>query len=378
MRKHAPVLLRKSSGVASRQSAQVRSPVLRWTPLVAACVLAGCATYQPLPLEPRDTSPHEVRQLLLDRQGVRLPGHAPHLFDLSRPLDMTDVATLAVVGNPDLKLARDDAGLTHAQAFAAGLLPDPQIALSQDFPGKPGLVSAFNRGLSFDFGSLITLAARRSAGAAEGSKADLALLWQEWRVVALARKQFIGITFLERATGVLQQSLALTGQRVHEARQAVDAGNATLDSLSPYLVAQADAQRQLDDQTRQLHQARYALNALLGLAPEVRLDLALPPPQPALDTQAVRRALQDLPERRPDLLALAAGYHAQEERLRAAILAQFPSPNIGFTRARDTSAVYTSGFTLGISLPIFNRNRGNIAIETATRQRAQPPMQSPL
>jgi outer membrane protein TolC len=51
------------------------------------------------------------------------------------------------------------------------------------------------------------------------------------------------------------------------------------------------------------------------------------------------------------------------------VLAQFPALNIGLTRARDTSGLYTQGFGITLSLPIFNRNRGNIAIEQATRQR---------
>jgi outer membrane protein TolC len=76
-----------------------------------------------------------------------------------------------------------------------------------------------------------------------------------------------------------------------------------------------------------------------------------------------------LPGRRPDLIALKAGYEAQEQKYRAAVLNQFPSLSVGFVRARDTSEIYTSGFQVNLSLPIFNRNRGNVAIEQATRQR---------
>lgn len=68
-------------------------------------------------------------------------------------------------------------------------------------------------------------------------------------------------------------------------------------------------------------------------------------------------------------LALQAGYEAQEQKYRAAILGQFPSLSVGFVRARDTAPIYTSGFQLNLSLPIFNRNQGNVAIERATRQR---------
>jgi outer membrane protein TolC len=51
------------------------------------------------------------------------------------------------------------------------------------------------------------------------------------------------------------------------------------------------------------------------------------------------------------------------------VLAQYPALNLGLTRARDTSGLYTLGFGMTLSLPIFNRNRGNIAIEKATRSK---------
>jgi outer membrane protein TolC len=79
--------------------------------------------------------------------------------------------------------------------------------------------------------------------------------------------------------------------------------------------------------------------------------------------------LQALPQRRPDLRALATGYQAEDQRYRAALLAQFPALNLGFLRTRDASNVNATGLAVSFSLPVFNRNRGNIAIELATRQR---------
>jgi outer membrane protein TolC len=89
-------------------------------------------------------------------------------------------------------------------------------------------------------------------------------------------------------------------------------------------------------------------------------------------------ALAGLPQRRPDLIALQAGYEAQEQKYRAAILSQFPSLSVGFVRARDTSNIYTSGFQINLSLPIFNRNQGNVAIEKATRLRLRDEYQTRL
>ncbi|WP_171255191.1 TolC family protein, partial [Acinetobacter terrae] len=74
---------------------------------------------------------------------------------------------------------------------------------------------------------------------------------------------------------------------------------------------------------------------------------------------------------RPDLQALQAGYASQDIKLRQAILAQFPALNVGLTHASDSSGLKTQSLGISLSLPIFNRNRGNIGIEKATRQRMQ-------
>jgi outer membrane protein TolC len=74
-----------------------------------------------------------------------------------------------------------------------------------------------------------------------------------------------------------------------------------------------------------------------------------------------------LERRRLDLLALRRGYQSEEEKLRAAILSQFPKISIGFTHAGDTSNVITTGFGVTIDLPLFDRNQGAISVENATR-----------
>jgi outer membrane protein TolC len=48
---------------------------------------------------------------------------------------------------------------------------------------------------------------------------------------------------------------------------------------------------------------------------------------------------------------------------------QFPTIIIGSTHARDTSNISTQSLDIGLSIPIFNGNRGNVAIEDAMCQR---------
>lgn len=333
--------------------------------------LCGCASYQPKPLPGRENLARGVADITIDRTRLSLPELEAHEFAREGRLDMDDVATLAVVNNPELELARADARIAHAQAFAAGLLPDPALALTHDFPsnGGPGSSSAFNVNLGLDLNALLRHPWDSRAAAADARKTELNLLWQEWQVVARARSLFVRQVQDRRLMRALHDSRELFADRYRRTRAALDRGLLTLDAVTPQLSALQDIERQIHDLERQLNTDRHDLNALLGLAPEVQLPLADGVALPALDEAAVLAALPHLPERRPDLIALRHGYEAEDARLRAAILGQFPTFTVGFTRARDTSRVYTSGFGVSLSLPIFNGNRGNIAVEEATRDK---------
>ena len=78
--------------------------------------------------------------------------------------------------------------------------------------------------------------------------------------------------------------------------------------------------------------------------------------------------MPDLANRRPDLIALQLGYRAQEEKVRSAVLAQFPLFSLGATYGRDTSNVTTLGPQVTMDLPVFDRKQGNNAQERATRE----------
>ncbi|HEX7339604.1 MAG TPA: TolC family protein [Rhodanobacteraceae bacterium] len=296
---------------------------------------------------------------------------ARHVFDPANGLDVTEVAMLAVANNPALKIKRDDLGIAGAQAFAAGLLPDPQISAGMGYPTSsgPGLTRAFDFGLSEDLSALLTRSNHVHAAQAHQRQVNLELLWAEWQTIARSRLLFSQIRTNTAQEQLLHREAAALVPLGDQIERAVKAGNLTYAGAASGLDAVADIHRQLARATRARIKAEHALRLLLGLKATAPLHL-VGKPWPAKPTTAqVEQALTDLPERRPDLLALQAGYQAQNARLRGAILAQFPAITLGFTRSRDTSNIYTSGFSLGITLPLFNRNRGNIAIARATRKR---------
>ena len=371
-------IFRSPSLAASRLSAlpagspSPRTPAARLrlaAAFASGTLIAGCATYSPSPLG-NGRGSREVAKLSVAAASMPTRDLAAHTFDPSNGLDVTETAMLAVANNPYLRVQRDALGVARAQAFAAGLLPDPQLSLARDRPTsvQPGLTSAFNIGLSYDVGALLLRSSNLRAAHRVNDQVRLDLLWAEWQTVAQARLLFGEVLSTRAQQQVLSREVAALEPIDRQVQRALAAGNLTFNGASAGLNALADVRRQLAQTTRQRIQAEHDLRLLLGLAPQVPLDLVGPVYRVSPTPAQVQQALALLPRRRPDLLALQAGYAAQEARLRGAIIAQFPAISIGLTRARDTAGVYSSGLNLGITLPLFNRNRGNIAIEKASRQ----------
>lgn len=331
--------------------------------------LSACTTYAPKPLPDQVSLPRSAASIAIDPARLPFRSLSSHIFNPADGLDMDEVAMLAVANNPQLRQARDALGIARAQSFAAGLLPDPQLGVTTDHPtnGTAGNTNAFNFNLSYDVNALLLRSSRKGAAQAEAQRVNLDLLWQEWQVVSQARLLFTRLTAQQTLMAQLQTAHSLLAERYRRSQQALAAGNVTLDMASADLSALQNIERQINDLERSRLQNRASLNGLLGLLSTTHLVLVGEPHAAVMDAAAVQKELVERLNRRPDLQALQAGYRSQEEKFRGAVLAQFPALNIGLTRARDTSGLYTMGFGLTLSLPIFNRNRGNIAIENATR-----------
>ncbi|MBS0571517.1 MAG: TolC family protein [Proteobacteria bacterium] len=339
--------------------------------LPAACLLVltlgSCALYHARPLDEK-VAPANESALAQAAQQSATPRLAPLPIPPQGPWDDLQLADIAIITNPDLKALRAQAQVAAAQVFAAGLLPDPQLGIGADHPDGSGVVNAYTLNAGFDIAALLTRHARVDAARANAEQVRRDIAWQEWLAANQVRLLVRRYHYLERQREVAARAADAAEKLLALTQAAVDQHNARLDDLALRRVAVLDARAREGSLARDALAARLQLNQSVGVAPDTQLPLAAvaaPHDPSTLDAAALEK--QALAQRL-DLAGLRAGYAVQEAAVRGAILQQYPLPSITLARARDTTPVYTKGASLSFSLPLWNHNRGGIALAEATRE----------
>lgn len=326
-------------------------------------MLAGCATYRALPLARQPDLAASLDDL--DAQVPTAGQHGPQRLDTRPPLTLRTIGLLAILNDPDLRSEQGQMSAAQAEALQASLPPNPSASLGfAALLGGPGSTPAYSASLSQDITALVTYRARRRAARAHVGEVNASLLWQEWQVAQKARLLALQLYYGRRTLALTRRQLHLIDGEVSNGRSAAAAGNLALSALAPLLAAKAATEQSLIALNTTQIKHWQALDALLGLQPDVRFAIAEPdlPPPPGLD-----RLIARLPQQRPDLVALQLGYAAADKDVRAAILGQFPAFLLGGSWGSDTTGVTSAGPSVTFDLPIFDRNQGKIAKARATR-----------
>lgn len=341
---------------------------MRHAPPLLALLLGACQSYAPAPLERSadvlaSPDPEALRQAAaaIDRPYLR-----PIEVDLAAPLDGNGVATIAVIANPELKAARARAGVTDAQVFAAKLLPDPTLNLgvSKVLSGPDTMLDLVGA-LGLDLNALRTRGVRVAQARAAAEQVRLDLAWSEWQTAGAARIQAVRIVALRRNLALAEAGRDAARSLFERTARAAGRGDVAAEALQSARTAAADSEDKARSAEQDLATAELELSRLLGLPPtaQVQLGLASDSDTP-LDAErlfAIARV------NRTDIRALEAGYASQEAAVRKAILDQFPTLNLTLTANRDTAGNLIVGPAVDFTLPLWNRNRGGIAVEKATR-----------
>ncbi|PKG73982.1 hypothetical protein CXF86_14925 [Shewanella sp. GutCb] len=322
--------------------------------------ISGCATYQAKPLNLSPKQPLNINELV-----SLAPAGAVSIDD---GLNLTEIATLAIYANPILEIKRAQLKVSQAQVFSAGLLPDPQLSMSLDKPNSSTAVNAWSAGLNFDTTWLFTRTSALDAEKYFMTQNKLNLLWAEWQVVQRVQTLTIQYKLELQQLALLNKIHDLYQVRLNQSQHELAAGNLTLETYGPVLTALLDINVQLSQLAQKHSQTHHDFCLEMGIDSSTTLNISDLPSLKVVPKNVADSLLTNLAGNRPDLLALSAGYQAQESRYHQAILKQFPALTAGITHAKDTGGLVTNGIGVGLSLPLFNANKGNIAIEEATRE----------
>jgi len=348
----------------------------KFFPVILFCLQSGCSQYQSKPLTEQavelQLETPTAYQLSIQAAQIKHPLLKPIPFNIQDGLSPDEAAILAVLRNPELRAVRDQHGIANAQLLQAGLLPDPQVSYSLSAPsGGSNLDSnnAFGIGLSWQATALIWRENKITAAEKQQQGVDLQIAWQEWQIAQAAKLAVYQLIIYSKQQGLLTEMAQRLEDNRARLQQAADEGLVTELERVAAVSAKNLVDIRLLALKLQKKQQQQRLNRAMGLKPHeaVRLqqDIEL---LTELNTPAYDTLIHDVENLRLDLMALKRGYESQEERVHIAVLQQFPQISIGFNHGRDNSNLYTMGFGVSMTVPIFDRNQGQIALDRATRQ----------
>lgn len=338
--------------------------------------VSGCATYHAMPITAEAVraklQPPDMAQVRILASEIKHPILHPVELKADGALSPDGAAVLAVLLNPSLRVARDQRALSEAQLLDAGILPNPEFSYSFGVPtggDTAGRVNAFGLGLAWNVTSLISRKSKVSEAKAHGEAVDLDIAWQEWQVAQGAKAAVYQLSSLQNQIALLEQIRQQVAEHLAHVQKAVSEGSMTISDLNAVRVANSHLNERLLALEKQADQQRLKLLRLMGLPADTQIRLSKNLHLSSRIELTNTSLLDGLEKRRLDLLALRRGYDSQEAAVRAAVLEQFPRITIGPTINRDTDNIRTTGFSLNIELPIFDRRQGKIAIERATRKK---------
>lgn len=344
------------------------------TGAAVVAVLTGCQSYKPQPLDIdahralwEARTPHDegigafVERLAMEDASAAL-------FDVEDGVSLREAEAVALLFNPNLRLARLRAGVAIASAEHAGRWEDPVFSIDiekiiESVP-EPWVLGA-SLGLTLPISG--RLGVERAVAEAEHRALMRSVEAEEWAVRIALREAWLEWSADRARANLLRELLERLDDVVDIAQRLEQAGEISRSEARLLRIERAARAGALRSLEARLRERELALKALMGLAPHAPVQLA---PAILAGLEPERTSHADVVRRNPLLLALQAEHETSEEALRLEMRKQYPDLTIGpglGTEDGDTR------FLLGLSLPlpVWNRNQQSIAEAAARRELAR-------
>ena len=346
--------------------------------LLAGSML-GCTTYRSKPLDPAAEidrlRQRDLFQFVVERErpgqgGVPSPGN----FDPSDGLDEREVVAVALTLNPELRARRAAVGEARAALITAGLWPNPEVSISP----KVGIDGA--SGFSLEADALFQLLrpgerqARKRAAISHVEEVRAEVVADEFKLVSEVRAQRLAVLAADRTVALLEEGVRLRERALDLVRQRRRLGEGTELDISATELELAESRRDLRQAQGEQAGELRELNRVVGLPTDYALKLT------GVGEPLTVTVFEDVPDDeldrrvvagRMELRAKEAEYRRAEQELRVSVLQQFPRLGVGPAFEKELEGDKALGLELGLELPLFNQNQGEIAEKRAARERTR-------
>jgi cobalt-zinc-cadmium efflux system outer membrane protein len=355
--------------------------ILRAVRLPAAgCVfLAGCiGAPQPAPIDELVVRPPTPihSPIVSDEPQESMPAQVLPATQLTPPtttnvpVDLDRLLRMAAQQNPILKQAAADVAAARGAAVQAGLYPNPTAGYQGDQIGSGH--TAGQQG-AFVHQTIVTagkLSLAQAAAIAEVTRTEAAMQQAQADLAADVRAKLFALRAATEAVRITEE-LAAKSQALYERQQKLlDSGQ----PVAPHEVSQSKALASVArGEVIQAHNRRTAalkqLAAAVGVAELAAVDAGKADAAlPACTFDAIK---QRVLESHSDLRAAAA--QVERARLQAELARVTPYPNVEtntYVQHDYQTRTPQFGVQIGVALPIFDRNQGNIVQAEANLVRA--------
>ncbi|MGC9163176.1 MAG: efflux transporter outer membrane subunit [Thiomonas sp.] len=338
-------------------------------PLLAALLLAGCASTAGIAPTARLTQP---QQLGLQPTQTTFP--KTDWWTAFGDPELDRLIATALADNPNLQVAQARLALARAQVQGAGSALEPKLGAAvsstrEQFSNR-SIYGPFGGNWYTDNSALLKGSweldffgkNRQTLQAAIGEARAAAAQEQAARVLLSANiaSAYVNLARLLAVQDVLQQTLQQREQMLALVRDRVRAGLETTVQEKQALAEVPQIRLQLDQTAEQIAQARNLLAALIGQGPQATATLS-----PRLDSLPTLGLPDTLPAalvgRRADLVAARWQVEAALHGVKAARAAFYPNINLtafaGFSALGFSQWLTGNAQTLGVgpalTLPIF-------------------------
>jgi outer membrane protein, heavy metal efflux system len=342
-----------------------------FTIFVSVAALAGCQFYQPSPLDvsghagawrERGPSDEKVRDFA---RRIETTARRSVPFNPGDGITLGEGEVVALVYNPDLRVARLKAGVAQATAEHAGRWDDPELSIdvlkvTESVPHPWIVASALSITIPIS-GRLAVEKSRAEASlhselarvAEEEWKTlrDLREAWLEWSADRLRLEQ------AERIVGSLDSVVETTGKLA-------EAGELPRTESALFKIEQESRKADIARLRGRVKEGEQEIRSLMGISPSAPASLI-----PTLAATS-GKAGNNLTESNPTLIRLRSDYEVAELTLLREIRKQFPDLELG-PNFEDDQAQSKIGVIGAIPIPIFNSNKGGIAAARAEREVAR-------